>query len=86
MHKIQQTGQVLFREVKVQQRISRHIFSVLNDHRDFNKNEENKKSQSVLLNFIFWYQERIRSGSGDFDKQGSKLNLLTDVLNLKYLY
>ena len=74
MHQIEQTGQVLFREVKVQQRISRHKFSVLNDRRDFISSEEKKKSLSVLLNFIFWYQERVSSDSDNFDKHGSKLN------------
>ena len=73
MHKIQRTAQVLFREGEgIAENQQTDIFSVLNDRRDFIRNEEKKKSQSVLLNFIFWYQERISSDSDDFDKQGSK--------------
>ena len=41
MHKIQQTAQVLFCEVKA---ISRQTFSVLNGLRDYIRDEEKKKS------------------------------------------
>ena len=37
----------------------------------------------MLLNFIFWYQERISSDSDNFDKQGSKLKWRAEV---NYLY
>ena len=84
-HKIQQTAQVLFRELKVEQIISRQIYSV--DYRiaEILSGMRRKRSRNQCYLTLFFGIKRELARTQTALTSRVVVNL-TDVLNFKYLY